>query len=225
MALKSFTPRELKEFNGKAGAPAYVAFKGKVYDVSTSTLWADGGHRGRHFAGFDLTPVMMNAPHTEEVLSKFPVVGEIKEKLYPHKLQKRIERLHIHSIMVHFSVAFSFVIPLLILAYLITGNGSFEKTSYYLLLMLVAVSPLSGLSGFFSWKVTYEGRRSRTFDRKIILSVAVVVLAAGCAMWRFLSPDILVEKGGSGAIYAVLLVGTAVLTGILGRYGSKLVFA
>ena len=223
--MKYFTRRELKEFNGKAGSPAYVAFKGKVYDVSKSALWAEGGHKGRHFAGFDLTPVMMNAPHTEEVLSKFPVMGEIKDKLYPHKLQKRIERLHIHSIMVHFSVAFAFVIPLLILGYLVTGNTSFEKTSYYLLVMLLVISPLSGLSGFFSWKVTYEGRRSRTFDRKIILTIAATVLAATCTLWRFLTPDILVEKNDLSALYAILLMVTAILTGILGRYGSKLVFA
>ncbi len=222
--MKYFTPKELKEFNGKGGLPAYVAFKGKVYDVSKSSFWADGGHRGRHFAGFDLTPVMMNAPHTEEVLSKFPIVGEIKKKSYPHKLQKKIERLHIHSIMVHFSVAFAFVIPLLLAAYLVTGNSSFEKTSYYLLIMLVIVSPLSGLSGFFSWKFTYEGRRSRIFNRKIVLSVAVVVLATGCAIWRFLTPDILVERNGLSALYAVLLMGTGILTGVLGRYGSKLVF-
>jgi uncharacterized membrane protein len=91
--------------------------------------------------------------------------------------------------------------------------------------MLLIISPLSGLSGFFSWKVTYEGRRSRTFDRKIILSIAVVVLAAGCTIWRFLTPDILVEKDHLSVVYAILLIGTAIITGILGRYGSKLVFA
>ena len=38
---KNFTIRELKEFNGRDGKPTYVAFKGKVYDVSGSSLWTD----------------------------------------------------------------------------------------------------------------------------------------------------------------------------------------
>jgi predicted heme/steroid binding protein len=44
------TQKELKEFDGKSGKPAYVAFKGKVYDVSQSHLWVNGDHTGRHFA-------------------------------------------------------------------------------------------------------------------------------------------------------------------------------
>jgi predicted heme/steroid binding protein len=63
--LRYFTQKELKELDGKAGGPAYVAFEGKIYDVSKSRLWVDGDHTGRHFAGFDLASVKVNAPHSE----------------------------------------------------------------------------------------------------------------------------------------------------------------
>ena len=218
-----FTQKELKEFDGKAGKPAYVAFKGKVYDVSKSSLWVDGDHTGRHFAGFDLTLVMVNAPHSEEVFSKFPVVAELKEE--SRTLQKRLEKLHFHSMLVHFSVAFAFVIPLLALAYLVTKNSSIEKTSYYLLVLLLAVTPFSGISGFFSFKVTYEGRRSRIFDRKIIATIAVAIMVIGCSVWRILVPDLLIEQNYLSYLYFILLIGIAGITAILGHYGGILVYS
>jgi predicted heme/steroid binding protein/uncharacterized membrane protein len=222
---KYFTLRELKEFNGKAGKPAYIAFKGKIYDVSQSRLWADGDHRGHHVAGTDLTPGIINAPHQEEVLSKFPVIGELKEESYGHRLQKIIERLHIHSMVVHCSVALGLLIPFFALVYLATNDVVFEKVSFDLLILLLVTTPLSGLSGFFSWKVTYEGRRSRIFNRKILFTIAITILVVGCSVWRILVPNLLVEKDYASYIYVVLLIGIAGITTILGHYGGRIIFS
>jgi predicted heme/steroid binding protein len=46
--LKKFTIEQLKQYDGKNGKPAYIAFKGKVYDVSDNYTWGDGGHFGEH---------------------------------------------------------------------------------------------------------------------------------------------------------------------------------
>jgi predicted heme/steroid binding protein len=43
---KKFTLSELSKFNGKNGRPAYVGYKGKVYDVTQSSQWSDGDHLG-----------------------------------------------------------------------------------------------------------------------------------------------------------------------------------
>ncbi len=75
--MKQFTLEELKQFDGKDGRPAYVAFKGKVYNVSQSNLWNSGSHF-EHLAGMDLTKEFRDAPHGEEVLERVPVVGELK---------------------------------------------------------------------------------------------------------------------------------------------------
>lgn len=75
--MKIFTKEELAEYNGQNGAPAYIAFAGKVYDVTGSPFWKNGIHQGRHKAGMDLTAAMADAPHGAHVLSKFPVVGEL----------------------------------------------------------------------------------------------------------------------------------------------------
>jgi len=72
--MKKFTVDELRGFDGKAGRPAYVGYKGKVYDVSVSDQWGDGDHMG-HDAGGDLTEEMEIAPHANDVMIKMKVVG------------------------------------------------------------------------------------------------------------------------------------------------------
>lgn len=76
MEQKKFTKSELSQFDGKNGKPAYVGYKGKVYDVTPSDQWGDGDHMG-HLAGQDLTEQMDIAPHSEEVLARMKVIGEL----------------------------------------------------------------------------------------------------------------------------------------------------
>jgi predicted heme/steroid binding protein len=78
MENKTITKKELENFNGKDGKPAYVAYKGKVYDVTASYQWIDGDHIG-HLAGQDLTEQMEIAPHSEEVMERMKVVGILVE--------------------------------------------------------------------------------------------------------------------------------------------------
>lgn len=72
---KKFTPEELKQYDGKDGRPAYIAYKGKIYDVTDNYLWTDGDHQGEHAAGKDLTEMMANAPHGEENLERVKIIG------------------------------------------------------------------------------------------------------------------------------------------------------
>ena len=79
LALQSeprrFSPEELKEYDGQGGHPAYIAYKGKIYDVTESSFWIGGDHLGAHQAGRDLTEEMGLAPHHEETLEKMKIVG------------------------------------------------------------------------------------------------------------------------------------------------------
>jgi predicted heme/steroid binding protein len=72
---KKFTLEELKQYDGKNGRPAYIAYKGKVYDVSDDFLWVDGDHQGEHQAGGDLTESLSRAPHGEETLERVKQIG------------------------------------------------------------------------------------------------------------------------------------------------------
>jgi len=75
--LKKFTLEELKQYDGKDGRPAYVAYKGKVYDVTDNYLWIDGDHQGEHSAGVDLTEEMTRAPHGDENLERVKLIGTL----------------------------------------------------------------------------------------------------------------------------------------------------
>ena len=74
--MKSYNEDELKEFDGaEEGKPVYFAYKGKVYDATSSPLFAEGMHF-EHYAGCDLTDFMDEAPHGDEPILELSVVGD-----------------------------------------------------------------------------------------------------------------------------------------------------
>jgi predicted heme/steroid binding protein len=74
----------LTSFDGKEGRPAFVAVGDKVYDVSLSPLWKEGGHMN-HLAGGDMTDTIGRAPHGDEKLESFPVKGSFSASHVPPK--------------------------------------------------------------------------------------------------------------------------------------------
>lgn len=74
--VRKFTREELEKYDGSDG-PAYVAYNGRVYDVSQSYHWKRGIHHVTHHAGDDLTEALEKAPHSADMLDRFPVVGEL----------------------------------------------------------------------------------------------------------------------------------------------------
>lgn len=81
---KVFDPLTLAAFDGKNSNPAYVACKGKVYDVSLLNLWKNGVHM-KHLAGSDLTDAIAKAPHGEGKLEILNAVGTYDAALKPQK--------------------------------------------------------------------------------------------------------------------------------------------
>ncbi len=74
--LPVITLSQLALRNGQDKPEVWIAYKGRVYDVSMSRLWHRGTHY-EHWAGQDLTNELEDAPHTEEVFSKFKVIGTL----------------------------------------------------------------------------------------------------------------------------------------------------
>jgi predicted heme/steroid binding protein len=77
--MKEFTREELKKYDGSQGI-SYVAYRGKVYDLSKSFQWKKGAHQFIHKAGQDLTDDLKDAPHLPSLLFRFPIVGELAEE-------------------------------------------------------------------------------------------------------------------------------------------------
>ncbi len=75
---KVFTQAELKKYDGKNGNAAYVAFDGKVYDVTNAEGWKGGQHQG-YAAGVDITEYIKASDHGTKVLERLPVVGTYTE--------------------------------------------------------------------------------------------------------------------------------------------------
>jgi len=77
MQDKLFTKEELFRCDGKDGAPAFVAFRERIYDVSQSFHWKNGRHQAMHSDGEDLTHSLDQAPHGEDLLERVPMVGTL----------------------------------------------------------------------------------------------------------------------------------------------------
>jgi len=72
--MKIFTAQDLKENNGVDGKPIYLAFQGKVYDLTNALLWQGGVHEG-HSVGVMVIEDLNEAPHGPELLQSFPIIG------------------------------------------------------------------------------------------------------------------------------------------------------
>lgn len=76
MEIKSYTPSQLALRNGQDRPEIWVAYQGRIYDVTSSRLWKKGMHY-EHWAGQDLTNELPDAPHTEKVFEKFEQIGNL----------------------------------------------------------------------------------------------------------------------------------------------------
>jgi len=74
--MESYTSKQLALRNGQDAPEIWVAYKGIIYDVTSSRLWKKGMHY-EHWAGQDLTTELGDAPHTESVFKKFQAIGQL----------------------------------------------------------------------------------------------------------------------------------------------------
>lgn len=69
------TPEQLAQFDGKEGRPAYIGYKGMIYNVTGSRFWKNGAHMVKHLAGRDLTDALKGAPHAEDKVLAMQQIG------------------------------------------------------------------------------------------------------------------------------------------------------
>lgn len=241
---KKFTLEELAQGNGAVGQPVYIAYRGRVYDVSGSPLWAGGEHMATHFAGTDLTGEFPDAPHGEEVFARYPQAGvlqtspelpETPEAEAPgpppggfwDRLLKRfpVLRRHPHPMVVHFPIVFFVSTPIFTILYLLTGIRSFETTGWHCLGGGVLFTPVALVTGLFTWWLNYELRPVRPVVIKLILTPLLLLVGAGAFIWRWLNPEILAQLPyWTGKVYLALLCVLLALVSLIGWYGASLTF-
>lgn len=230
---KEIDPEELKGFNGKDGKPAYIAHLGNVYEVTQSKLWKNGRHMNRHNAGGDLTADIQAAPHTPEVLQRYPQVAILKTREPERRLPPELEwlltrvpmlRRHPHPMTVHFPIAFTLAVLAFEILYLATGVGSFEATALHCLGAAILFTPITMITGFYTWWVNYFAKPIHAVKMKQVLSFILLTDEIVLFTWRILDPAILGTFTTESAIYSILTLALFVLAAVIGWYGATLTF-
>lgn len=227
---KTVSEEELHANSGQDGKPAYVAYRGQVYDVSSSRLWRGGQHMRRHNAGNDLTADFSAAPHDESVLQRVPLVGSLPAREAPVSEPPALIRWLLekgprpHPLAVHFPVAYVAATAVLLLLYLATANDLFEAVAYYVLWLGVAISPVTILLGAMTWWYNYGHKLTRPFQVKISVSAVLLVLGAIALVLRTADPGILVRQEPAGWAYLLLVVLMVLCVAVLGWVGDEITF-
>jgi len=231
--LKEFNPDELAGYNGENGNPVYIAYDGKVYDVSESKLWRNGLHMKRHRAGQELTSDIQAAPHEKNVLARYPQVGILKKVVDERKIPQPIDwlisrypmlRRHPHPMTVHFPIVFMLSTTVFNLLYLISGVKAFETTAFHclgggILFTVVAIS-----TGVYTWWLNYMAKMLKPVKIKIPLSLIMLAVAVIIFIWRIIVPDIMDSLQGPGIIYLLLVLSLSVFVTIISWNGAEMTF-
>lgn len=232
--MKEFDSDILAQFNGQDGKSVYIAYQGKVFDVSGSKLWAGGLHMKRHHAARDLSIDIEAAPHGEEVFERYPQVGILREKaepvrVMPAMLSSLIDRFpflerHPHPMTVHFPIVFFLSAVFFNILYLYYCADSLKSTALYCLIGGLLFMPVAMLTGLFTWWLNYLARPVRAVTYKIILSCILLAVATGTLLWTIFDPAIPESRGVPGTMYFSLILSFAPLVSAIGWLGATLTF-
>ena len=212
----------------------YIAQGGKVFDVTGSKLWKAGLHMKRHHAGKDLTADIQAAPHTPEVLDRYPQVGILKkeavsERKIPASLSRLLShfpmlRRHPHPMVIHFPIVFTLSTTGFTVLYLLTGYRGFDATAFHCLGGGVLFTPIAILTGFYTWWLNYMAKPNRSVSIKKPLSFLLFAVQITAFAWRFMVPDILTCSGYVTIVYVILILSLAGIVTVIGWFGAMLTF-
>lgn len=225
------TLQELSQYNGKNGNPAYVAFKGIVYDLSSSDLWENGEHQGAHEAGTDLTKAMQGAPHAEDVLKNFKVVGELKEEEHTdikksstakNRWHKWYQTYHPHPITAHFPIALHFFAAAMDIAFFFSPIEKFEQGTYYAFFGATFLGLFTMAAGILSWWVNYSFGNIKELIIKLYTAIFTLVVGTIGIVLHFIDPMVAYKSNFEAVFYHFSILITVPAIVVLGYYGGKL---
>ncbi|WP_294883441.1 MULTISPECIES: 2-oxoacid:acceptor oxidoreductase subunit alpha [unclassified Sulfurimonas] len=241
------TLEELSRFNGKNGAKAYVAYKGLVYDLTSSDMWEEGEHQGSHEAGVDLTEAMGDAPHADDVLKNFRVVDKLVDsssKILRPKQEAIVEATeplstketlsakekwhnwyqiyHPHPVTAHFPIVLHFFAAAMDIAFFFSPVEKFEQGTYYAFLAATLLGLFAMSAGVLSWWVNYNFSMIRALVIKLYTAIFTLIVGMIGIYLHIIDPMI-AYKDSIGAIFyhfSILITVPSVI--ILGYYGGRL---
>lgn len=231
--MQEFDAAELQKYDGNEGRPIYVAYKGKVYDVSNSKLWRNGLHMKRHQAGQDLTADIQGAPHEPHVLERYPQVGVLKKEVVELQIPQALDRLlkkvpmlrrHPHPMTVHFPIVFAFSTTIFNILYLISDIKSLEITALHCLGAGVLFTVVAIATGLYTWWLNYLAKPMKAAKVKIPLSLTLLVAQIIAFIWRMSVPQVMDSVRGVNFIYLLLVLSLFPMVVVIGWFGAHLTF-
>jgi len=232
--IKEFSAEELASLNGQNGKPVYIAHGGKVIDVTASKLWKGGVHMKRHHAGKDLTTDIQAAPHSLEVLDRYPQVGVLKKEATPERkipsslswLLSRFPMLrrHPHPMVIHFPIVFMIATAGFTVLFLLTDYKGFDTTAFHCLGGGLLFTPVAIITGFYTWWLNYMAKPNRPVNIKKRLSFVLLAVQISAFAWRIIVPDVLTCFGFVTVLYALLIFSLAGIVTVIGWFGAMLTF-
>lgn len=205
------TLEKLKQYNGKNGQKAYIAYKGNIYDVSSSPFWENGIHEKMHEAGLDLTDLLEKAPHFEEVFDRFTIVDTLdQENNSKRGWVNWYHKYHPHPIFVHFPIALHLFAAGLNILFLFYHEPSFATAVFYSLFAATIMGLFAMLSGILSWWINYQLVFTHIFVIKLSLSIITLLLGIVAIDIYLDNPEVVYLSSPPSLFYH----GTIFLTGI-----------
>ncbi len=191
------TLEQLKQYNGQNKQKAYVAYKGNVYDVSSSPLWENGIHKKIHEAGLDLTDAMENAPHAEEVFADFDIVETLDEK-DESKMDwvKQYYKYH--------------------------PKSSFATAVFYTFSIATVMGVFTMISGLLSWYINYQLAFTHIFVMKLSFSIITLLLGIVGIIIYLDNPEVVYLTNLPSILYHGIVLLTGITVIVLAYYGGKI---
>jgi predicted heme/steroid binding protein/uncharacterized membrane protein len=221
---------ELSKFNGQNGEKAYIAYKGKVYDVTNSKRWKNGVHMARHKAGEDLTDFLALAPHTDEVLKSFEVVDTLEaQESSDTKIKEALinwyQKFHPHPVLIHYPLGLFFFAALMQILFLLTSLKSFDDSAIYAFFVATVMAIPAISAGFLSWWINYDKQTTKIFKNKIIFSFVLLLIGIFNIILRLTHPNIAANPGFIFVLYNILIFVNLFVVLFIAFLGGKITWA
>ncbi len=228
------TVSELKSYDGKNGARAYIAYKSIVYDVTQSSFWQEGEHQGIHSAGVDLTSALAGAPHGDEVFKEFPVVATLqseepttkKELLPPQDFRTDLrifyKKYHPHPMTIHFPIALHLFATGFDIAFLNTFKEIYAVLVFYALFIATVMGFVAMIPGVLSWWINYNLSTQRPFVVKLIVATITLILGVIAIEIYLADSNVIFSYNTQSIVYHAIVLLTGLNVIILGYYGGKI---
>lgn len=145
--------------------------------------------------------------------------SQIDEKA---NLQALYRKWHPHPVLVHFPIGALLLGGLLQFLFLISAKSSFEQAAFYSILFASIFEFPAVASGIFSWWLNYRRALTPVFKKKLIYSIALLILSCCIVITRLLITDISFRSDILSYAYSILVFSSVLVVFAIAYYGGKI---